>query len=190
LLELKFIVLCDSFNEDGKFLPPLNANYRGSNVPLVFWAFIFQCVSRLEKTMFNVIDCIKTMFFTQNKLDKMMTLNYNIVNIHNINVCCLSVNFNSDVLLNYHPCVNQHGILVKCREWIKCTTTTFGARWKQPTLQMILHWVFKVDALPSPKLGPRWASVFKTTELWGLEGTLPALITKGVEGRAEAPRWD
>jgi hypothetical protein len=28
-----------------------------------------------------------------------------------------------------------------------------------------------IDALPSPKLGPRWALVSKTTELWGLEGT-------------------
>jgi hypothetical protein len=132
--------------------------------------------------MFNVIDCIKTMFFTPNKLDKMMTLNYNIVNIHNINVCCLLVNLNSDVLLSYHPCVNQHGILIKCREWIKSTTTAFGARWRQPTLQMTLDWVFKVDALPSPKLGPRWASVSITTKLWRLEGTLPALSTKRGRG--------
>jgi len=34
------------------------------------------------------------------------------------------------------------------------------------------------DALPSPKLGPRWALDFKTTELWGLEGTLLALNMK------------
>ncbi len=34
------------------------------------------------------------------------------------------------------------------------------------------------DALPSLKLGPRWALVSKTTELWGLEGTLPILNTK------------
>jgi len=35
-----------------------------------------------------------------------------------------------------------------------------------------------VDALPSPKLGPRWALVFKTSKLWGLEGTLPAFSIK------------
>jgi len=36
------------------------------------------------------------------------------------------------------------------------------------------------DALPSPKLGPRWALVSKTVELWGLEGTFPTLnIKKG-----------
>ncbi len=40
----------------------------------------------------------------------------------------------------------------------------------------------KVDALPSPKLGPRWALVSKTTKLWGLEGTLPALSTKRGRG--------
>jgi len=34
------------------------------------------------------------------------------------------------------------------------------------------------DALPSPKLDPRWALISKTTKLWGLEGTLPALSTK------------
>jgi hypothetical protein len=34
------------------------------------------------------------------------------------------------------------------------------------------------DTLPSPKLGPRWALVFKTAELWGLEGTLPVPNTK------------
>jgi len=44
--------------------------------------------------------------------------------------------------------------------------------------------------LPSPKLGPRWALVSKTMELWGLEGKLPALSTKRVEGCAEAPGWD
>jgi hypothetical protein len=38
------------------------------------------------------------------------------------------------------------------------------------------------DALPSPKLGPRWALVYKTMKLWGLEGTLPALDTKKAKG--------
>jgi hypothetical protein len=38
------------------------------------------------------------------------------------------------------------------------------------------------DALPSPKLGPRWALVSKTAKLWGLEGTLPALSTKRGRG--------
>jgi len=38
------------------------------------------------------------------------------------------------------------------------------------------------DALPSPKLDPRWALVSKTTELWGLEGMLPALSTKRGRG--------
>ncbi len=38
------------------------------------------------------------------------------------------------------------------------------------------------DALPSPKLGPRWALVSKTVELCGLEGTLPALSTKWGRG--------
>jgi len=36
----------------------------------------------------------------------------------------------------------------------------------------------KNDALPSPKLDPRWALVSKTTELWGLKGTFLALSTK------------
>ncbi len=36
----------------------------------------------------------------------------------------------------------------------------------------------KNDALPSPKLDPRWALVSKTIELWGLEGMLLALSTK------------
>jgi hypothetical protein len=35
-----------------------------------------------------------------------------------------------------------------------------------------------IDVLPSPKLGPRWALVFKTTELWGLEGMFPTLSIK------------
>jgi len=39
-----------------------------------------------------------------------------------------------------------------------------------------------IDALPSPKLGPRWALVCKTSELWGLEGTFPALSTKRGRG--------
>ncbi len=38
------------------------------------------------------------------------------------------------------------------------------------------------DALPSPKLGPRWAFVSKTTELWRLKGTLLALNTKRGRG--------
>jgi cellulose synthase/poly-beta-1,6-N-acetylglucosamine synthase-like glycosyltransferase len=46
--------------------------------------------------------------------------------------------------LSYHPCVNQHGILVKCTEWIKNTMDALGARWRKPTLQMTLDWVFKV----------------------------------------------
>jgi hypothetical protein len=39
-----------------------------------------------------------------------------------------------------------------------------------------------IDALPSPKLGPRWALVFKTTKLWGLEGTFSTLSTKRGRG--------
>jgi hypothetical protein len=39
-----------------------------------------------------------------------------------------------------------------------------------------------VDALPSPKLGSRWALVFKTMELWGLESMLPVLSTKRGRG--------
>jgi len=39
-----------------------------------------------------------------------------------------------------------------------------------------------VDALPSPKLDPRWALVSKTMKLWGLEGTLPAFNTKRGRG--------
>ncbi len=39
-----------------------------------------------------------------------------------------------------------------------------------------------IDALPSPMLDPRWALVSKTTELWGLEGTFPALSTKKGKG--------
>jgi hypothetical protein len=34
------------------------------------------------------------------------------------------------------------------------------------------------DAFPSPKLDPRWALIYKTMELWGLEGTFPTLSTK------------
>jgi hypothetical protein len=40
----------------------------------------------------------------------------------------------------------------------------------------------QADALPSPKLGPRWALVSKTTELWGLKGTLPTFSTKKGKG--------
>jgi len=47
-----------------------------------------------------------------------------------------------------------------------------------------------IDALPSPKLGPRWALVSKTAELWGLEGMLPTLSTKRGRGRVEAPEWN
>jgi len=36
----------------------------------------------------------------------------------------------------------------------------------------------EIDALPSPKLDPRWAWASKRTEWWGLEGTFPALSTK------------
>jgi len=38
------------------------------------------------------------------------------------------------------------------------------------------------DALPSPKLDPRWALVSKIVELWGLEGMLPTLNTKKGRG--------
>ncbi len=38
------------------------------------------------------------------------------------------------------------------------------------------------DAFPSPKLGPRWALVSKTAELWGLEGTLLAFNIKTGKG--------
>jgi len=41
-------------------------------------------------------------------------------------------------------------------------------------------WEYVHDALPSPKLGPRWALVSKIAELWGFQGTLPTLsITRG-----------
>jgi hypothetical protein len=40
----------------------------------------------------------------------------------------------------------------------------------------------KGDALPSPKLGPRWALVSKAAKLWGLEGTLTAFNTKKGRG--------
>jgi len=47
----------------------------------------------------------------------------------------------------------------------------------------IYKWNMKMDdAFPSPKLGPRWALVSKTTELWGLEGTLSAFSTKRGRG--------
>jgi len=42
------------------------------------------------------------------------------------------------------------------------------------------------DVLPSLKLGPRWAFVSKTVELWGLEGTLPALSTKKGRGACKS----
>jgi hypothetical protein len=46
---------------------------------------------------------------------------------------------------------------------------------------------YVVDALPSPKLDPRWALASKTVELWGLQGMLPTLNTKrGRGGRGEA----
>jgi hypothetical protein len=38
------------------------------------------------------------------------------------------------------------------------------------------------DALPSPKLGPKWTLVFKTAELWGFEGTLVAFSIKRGRG--------
>jgi len=38
------------------------------------------------------------------------------------------------------------------------------------------------DALPSPKLGPRWALVSKTAELWGLKGTFLAFSSKRGRG--------
>jgi hypothetical protein len=41
---------------------------------------------------------------------------------------------------------------------------------------------FNIDVLPSPKLGPRWALVFKTTKLWGFEGTLLTPNTKRGKG--------
>jgi len=47
------------------------------------------------------------------------------------------------------------------------------------------HIVYKVqlvdkgyDALPSPKLDPRWALASKKAKLWGLEGMLLVLSTK------------
>jgi hypothetical protein len=45
----------------------------------------------------------------------------------------------------------------------------------------MVKWVCS-DALPSPKLGPKWALVSKTAELWGLEGTVPTLNTKKGRG--------
>jgi len=39
-----------------------------------------------------------------------------------------------------------------------------------------------VDTLRSPKLNPRWALVFKTVELWGLESMLLVLSTKKGRG--------
>lgn len=54
LLELIFIELCDSSNEDGTFFPFSKANYLGSNVPLASWASIFQCDQSLEK---NHVSC-------------------------------------------------------------------------------------------------------------------------------------
>jgi len=45
-----------------------------------------------------------------------------------------------------------------------------------------------IDALPSPKLGPRWALVSKTMKLWGLKGTLPALSTKRGRGACWSSR--
>jgi hypothetical protein len=48
---------------------------------------------------------------------------------------------------------------------------------KEGLVPLFLMW-WEAIALPSPKLGPRWASVSNITELWGLEGTLLALSTK------------
>jgi len=47
---------------------------------------------------------------------------------------------------------------------------------------ILIFVLIPIDALPSPKLGPRWALVSKTMKLWGLEGTLPALSTKKGRG--------
>jgi hypothetical protein len=38
------------------------------------------------------------------------------------------------------------------------------------------------DTLPSPKLDPRWALIFKTAKLWGLEGMLPRFNIKRGRG--------
>jgi hypothetical protein len=54
LLELIFINLCDSSNEDGIFFPSSKVNYLGSNVPLASWASISQCDLNLKK---NHVSC-------------------------------------------------------------------------------------------------------------------------------------
>jgi hypothetical protein len=40
------------------------------------------------------------------------------------------------------------------------------------------NYIIVYDALPSPKLDPRWALASKRAELWGLEGTFLTFNTK------------
>jgi hypothetical protein len=40
------------------------------------------------------------------------------------------------------------------------------------------NYIIVYDALPSPKLDPRWALASKKAKLWGLEGTLLAFSNK------------
>jgi len=81
LLELTFIDLCDSFDEDGIFFLSLKTNFIGFDVPLVFFASISRCcvleplttlMAVKTSNLFSVVDCFNAMSLTQNAL----TLNW------------------------------------------------------------------------------------------------------------------
>jgi hypothetical protein len=77
--------------------------------------------------------------------------------------------------------IHEEAIDVKerlCISWVEARYSSNGMNQMFFKMQKNFQCLVYFDVLPSPKLGPRWALVSKTTKLWGLEGTLPALNTK------------
>jgi hypothetical protein len=85
--------------------------------------------------LLSVVDYLKAMFLTLNASNKLRTLNNDTINIHNVPY--LWVNFNSDIMFEFPPCVHYYDIQVNCSEWIGSRLGTLSARWRQPTLKMI-----------------------------------------------------
>jgi hypothetical protein len=87
-----------------------------------------------------------------------------------------------DLSLGPHPCNpfcfgHEPKVRVATKKLVE-NLTHISSRINFKKLQKLMLSMTFSDALPSPKLGPIWALVSKTTKLWGLEGMLPSLNTK------------
>jgi hypothetical protein len=106
MLESTFIDLCNLF-EVGVWSPICsNSKSPNSILPSTFHAFGFLFGMKpshafLDPNNSNVIKCLKTMSFIPIVSNELETLNYDIINIHNVS--CLLMSFDGDIIFWLSP---------------------------------------------------------------------------------------